>query len=81
MRLIEHTRDAERIPLDLVDQHVDAVRAMLREAGDPAAIATAIALGAELRRVTDAFLAHENRDRPDHLDDLRILPPSPRKEA
>ncbi len=30
-RLIEHTPDMARIPLTLVDQHVDAVRAIIRE--------------------------------------------------
>src|ERR1700738_4219674 len=30
-RLIEHTRDMRRIPIALVDQHVDAVRALIRE--------------------------------------------------
>ena len=30
-RLIEHTPDMHRIPLTLVDQHVDAVRAIIRE--------------------------------------------------
>ena len=30
-RLIEHTPDATRIPLALVDQHVDAIRAIIRE--------------------------------------------------
>src|SRR5262249_34833712 len=30
-RLIEHTPDATRIPLTLVDQHVDAIRAITRE--------------------------------------------------
>src|SRR5215831_13951317 len=30
-RLIEHTPDLARIPLELVDQHVDAIRAIVRE--------------------------------------------------
>ena len=34
-RLLEHTPDMTRIPLALVDQHVDAVRAIVREYGRP----------------------------------------------
>ena len=30
-RLIEHTPDMKRMPLTLIDQHVDAVRAIMRE--------------------------------------------------
>ncbi len=30
-RLLEHTPDLSRIPLAIVDQHVDAVRAIVRE--------------------------------------------------
>src|SRR3974390_2671527 len=36
-RLIEHTRDMQRIPMTLVDQHVDAVRAIIREGSRPEA--------------------------------------------
>jgi Hpt domain len=73
-RLIEHTRDMRRIPMTLVDQHVDAVRAIIREGSRPHAEATVAALTGRLREVTDEFLAHENRDRPQELDD--ILSPS-----
>ena len=66
-RLIEHTPDIARIPLALVDQHVDAVRAIIREyaASDVAAIAAA--LTKRLREVTDEFLVRENRDRPGRI--------------
>src|SRR5258708_6895563 len=73
-RLIEHTRDMRRIPLTLVDQHVDAVRAIIREGSHPDAEQTVAALTRRLREVTDDFLAHENRDRLDELGD--ILSPS-----
>jgi chemotaxis protein histidine kinase CheA len=69
-RLIEHTPDMARIPLTLVDQHVDAVRAIYRESDRPDVATMADALARALREVTDEFLAHENRDRPDHLDDV-----------
>ena len=55
-RLLEHTPDLTKIPLAIVDQHVDAVRAIVREhdRADIAAIATA--LTSKLRAVTDEFL-------------------------
>ena len=73
-RLIEHTRDMRRIPIALVDQHVDAVRAIIREGSRPDAEQTVAVLTRRLREVTDEFLAHENRDRLDELED--ILSPS-----
>jgi HPt (histidine-containing phosphotransfer) domain-containing protein len=73
-RLIEHTPDATRIPLALVDQHVDAIRAIIRESAEADVTALADALTRTLRDVTDEFLASENRDRPDVLEG--ILAPS-----
>ena len=58
-RLIEETHDPERIPLDLVDQHVDAVRAIIREHGRPQADAVADQLTRTLRRVCDDFIASQ----------------------
>jgi hypothetical protein len=72
--LIEHTRDMRRIPLALVDQHVDAVRAIIREGSRPEAEQTVAVLTDRLREVTDEFLAHENRDRLEDLAD--VLSPS-----
>ena len=73
-RLIEHTPDMARLPLALVDQHVDAVRAIVTRntRGDVGKYATQLA--EKLRQVTDEFLVHENRDRPDALES--ILSPS-----
>jgi hypothetical protein len=73
-RLLEHTPDARAIPVTLLDQHVDAIRAIVREIARPDAQETATALTRRLCEVTDEFLAHENRDRPDELED--ILAPS-----
>jgi hypothetical protein len=69
-RLIEHTHDMKRIPLALVDQHVDAVRAIIREGSRPDAEQTIAVLTGRLRDVTDEFLARENRDRPHELEDV-----------
>jgi hypothetical protein len=73
-RLIEHAPDPSRIPITLLDQHVDAIRAIVREIARPDAQETATALSRRLCEVTGEFLAHENRDRPDELKD--ILAPS-----
>jgi hypothetical protein len=73
-RLIEHTPQMSRIPIALVDQHVDAVRAIVRETARPDIAEVAAALIRKLRQVTHDFLADENRDRPDELKD--ILAPS-----
>src|SRR5580692_11905815 len=43
-RLIEHTPDMQRIPLPLIDQHVDAIRAVVREYGRPDLMDAATAL-------------------------------------
>jgi chemotaxis protein histidine kinase CheA len=73
-RLIEHSPDLERLPLALVDQHVDAVRAIIREAKQDNADETAARLAGELRQIADEFLARENRHRPDYLDGI-LAPP------
>jgi HPt (histidine-containing phosphotransfer) domain-containing protein len=70
-RLIEHTPDVTRIPIMLVDQHVDAVRAIHREYARSDAKALAATLTKRLRAVTDEFLIHENRDRPDVLENIK----------
>jgi hypothetical protein len=66
-RLLEHTPDLTKIPLAIVDQHVDAVRAIVREHERPDIAAIAAALTGKLRSVTDEFLVKENRNRPDVL--------------
>ncbi len=73
-RLIEHTPDVTRIPIKLVDQHVDAVRAIYREYARSDAKELAAKLTKRLRVVTDEFLMHENRGRPDVLE--QIMGPS-----
>jgi len=75
-RLIELTRDPRRIPLALVDQHVDAVRAIIREHGHPHAEAIAAELTGRLREVSDDFLSREGTD-PDAIDGIPSPPIAP----
>jgi HPt (histidine-containing phosphotransfer) domain-containing protein len=70
-RLIEHTPDATRIPSKLIDQHVDAVRAIYREYARSDAKELAVTLTKRLRDVTDEFLIRENHDRPEVLEQLK----------
>ncbi len=69
-RLLEYTPDPTRIPLKLVEQHVDAVRAIYREYSRSDAEELAATLNKRLREVTDEFLIVENRDRPDVLEQI-----------
>jgi HPt (histidine-containing phosphotransfer) domain-containing protein len=69
-RLIEYSPDVTRIPIKLMDQHVDAVRAIFREYARSDAEDLAAMLTGRLREVTDEFLIFENRDRPDILEQI-----------
>ena len=70
-KLIEHAPDIVRVPSQLIDQHVDAVRAIHREYARSDAKQLAATLTKRLREVTDEFLIHENRDRPEVLEQLK----------
>ncbi len=76
-RLIEHTPEMTRIPLTLVDQHVDAARAIVREHTSADISGVAGALTRRLREVTDEFLRAENSDRPDYLESIFAPPLAP----
>jgi hypothetical protein len=76
-RLIEHTPDLKRIPVKLVEQHVDAVRAIYREYARSNAVELAHSLTKRLREVTDEFLMNENRNRPDVLEQIKGPPIAP----
>ncbi|MFZ0422027.1 MAG: Hpt domain-containing protein [Xanthobacteraceae bacterium] len=69
-RLLEHTPTMTGIPMKLVDQHVDAVRAIIREHARPDVGEVAVALTRRLREVTDDFLKRENSFRPDYLKSI-----------
>jgi hypothetical protein len=70
-RLLEHSPDLGKIPIAIVDQHVDAVRAIVREHGRPDNAAVAAALIRKLRAVTDEFLVRENVSRPEVLKTIQ----------
>jgi HPt (histidine-containing phosphotransfer) domain-containing protein len=70
-RLIEHAPNLAKIPLAIIDQHVDAIRAIVREHTRQDISGIATALTSKLRAVTDEFLLKENRDRPDVLKTIQ----------
>lgn len=76
-RLLEHTPEIARIPVVLIDQHVDAVRAMTRETARPDKAEVADELVRRLREVTDDFLKRENEFRPDYLESIFAPPLAP----
>jgi HPt (histidine-containing phosphotransfer) domain-containing protein len=76
-RVIEHTPDPQRIPLALIDQHVNAVRAIVREYARPDIADIATELSTKLNNVTREYLVHENRHRPDYLDGVFSPPLAP----
>lgn len=61
-RLIDHASDPRRIPLDLIDQHVDAIRAIMREQNRPGAQAVAEELTRRLREISRFFLRREGKE-------------------
>ncbi|MBS0248791.1 MAG: Hpt domain-containing protein [Proteobacteria bacterium] len=69
-RLIEFTPMAQRIPVTLINQHVDAVRAIHREYARSDAVQLAAQLNRKLRDVTDHFLVEENKGRPDIVEQI-----------
>jgi chemotaxis protein histidine kinase CheA len=70
-RLIEHTPEMARLPISLIDQHVDAIRAITYKNTHGDSNLYAVKLGAKLRHVTDDFLAYENRHRPEYLEAIQ----------
>jgi HPt (histidine-containing phosphotransfer) domain-containing protein len=67
-RIIEHAPDLEKVPAGLIGHHVNAIQAIVRERTKLDTAVMAPALSRQLRDIADEFLAHVNRDRPDHLE-------------
>jgi chemotaxis protein histidine kinase CheA len=73
-RVIEHAPDLSRVPSDLIVHHINAVQAIVHEHTKLDTISMASELSRRLRGVADEYLAHVNRDRPEHLE--AIMAPS-----
>lgn len=73
-RIIEHAPDLARVPSELITHHINAVQAIVRERTKLDTAAMASELSRKLRGISDIFLTHVNRDRPEHLE--AILAPS-----
>jgi HPt (histidine-containing phosphotransfer) domain-containing protein len=73
-RIIEHAPDLTAVPANLIDHHIDAIQAIVRERTRLDTVSMAKELSRQLRGLSDEFLAHANRHRPEHLE--AILAPS-----
>jgi HPt (histidine-containing phosphotransfer) domain-containing protein len=73
-RIIEHAPDLSRVPSDLIVHHINAVQAIVHEHTKLDRISMSNELSRRLRGVADEYLAHVNRDRPEHLE--AIMAPS-----
>jgi HPt (histidine-containing phosphotransfer) domain-containing protein len=67
-RIIEHAPDLDQVPSDLIALHINAIQAIVRERTKLDTASTASELSRRLRGVADEYLAHANRDRPEHLE-------------
>jgi chemotaxis protein histidine kinase CheA len=73
-RIIEHAPALDRVPVELIAYHINAIQAIVREHARPGTEAMATEINRKLRLVADEYLAAVNRDRPEHLE--AILAPS-----
>ncbi len=73
-RIIEHAPDLKKVPRQLIEHHISAIQAIVHEHTKFDMVMVATELSRRLRRVADEYLAHANRDRPEHLE--AILAPS-----
>ena len=73
-RIIEHAPELAKVPSDLIMHHINAILAIAHENTRLDSISVSAELSRRLRNVADEYLAHVNRDRPEHLE--AILAPS-----
>jgi HPt (histidine-containing phosphotransfer) domain-containing protein len=73
-RIIEHAPNLDDVPHDLIAHHIDAIQAIVRERTKLDTVAMSSELSRQLRGIADEYLAHANRNRPEHLE--AILAPS-----
>ena len=67
-RIIEHAPDLDEVPSDLIAHHINAIQAIVHERTKLDTASMASELSRQLRGVADEYLAHANRDRPEHLE-------------
>src|SRR6201989_3010043 len=67
-RVIEHAPDLDKVPAELFSHHVNSLLAMVHENTRLDSVSVSGELSRRLRKVADEYLAHVNRDRPEHLD-------------
>ncbi|MFK4506485.1 Hpt domain-containing protein [Bradyrhizobium daqingense] len=73
-RVIEHAPDLSKVPAELFTHHINAILAIVHDNTRLDSISVSAELSRRLRKVADDYLAHVNRDRPEHLE--VILAPS-----
>ncbi len=73
-RIIEHAPDLEKVPSELITHHINAIQAIVNDHTKLDSATVSGELSRRLRGVADEYLAHVNRDRPEHLE--AILAPS-----
>lgn len=73
-RIIEHAPDLAKVPAQLLDNHVKAIQAIVREQARIDKFGVQQELSRRLRAVADEYLAAVNQHRPEHLE--AILAPS-----
>ncbi|OAF20116.1 MULTISPECIES: Hpt domain-containing protein [Bradyrhizobium] len=73
-RVIEHAPDLAKVPAELFSHHINAITAIVHENTKLDSLTVSSELSRRLRKVADEYLAHVNRDRPEHLE--AILAPS-----
>jgi HPt (histidine-containing phosphotransfer) domain-containing protein len=73
-RIIEHAPELDKVPSDLIAHHIHAIQAIVRGRTKLDTVIVSGELSHKLRGVADQYLAHANRDRPEHLE--AILAPS-----
>lgn len=73
-RIIEHAPDLEKVPAELFTHHINAILAIVHQNTRLDSTSVSAELSRRLRKVADDYLAHVNRDRPEHLE--AILAPS-----
>jgi HPt (histidine-containing phosphotransfer) domain-containing protein len=73
-RIIEHAPELDKVPPELITHHIKAILAIVNDHTKLDTTTVASELSRKLRGVSDEYLIHVNRDRPEHLE--AILAPS-----